>query len=480
MQHDVTPSSTESTPSSTPSPASAPKWASAFRDLSREHGPTPLRLEGTLPAELRGTLYRNGPALFGSHGSRYGHWFDGDGGVSMAKFDGRGVQGAVRLVETTGLAEERRAGRALFGNYGTRPPRLFGRRYKNSANTSVMFWQGRLLALCEGGLPYELDPETLVTRGETNLGGAVVSTFSAHPHRVPSRRTTYNFGVRYGRETTVDVYALPDQGAAHKLTSFHLAGATMVHDFIVTDRQLIFFAPPLRLRLFRLLAGLESYSESLTWRPEEGTEVIVVPIDAPTEILRFTTEPFYQWHFANASQAGNELVVDYVRYEDFASNRTLRDLVLGRMERPLEGKLHRARIDLEKKTLRTEQRMDIPCEFPQVAESALTRAARYVYLASADAAGKRELVGRVTKHDLERGKTEHFDLPAHQYSSEPIFVGRPGGTAEDDGWLIALVYDAHESTSHIAVLDAREPGAPLARAHFDQALPLTFHGTWRG
>src|SRR6266540_3516820 len=57
-------------------------WTSALRDLPREHGFEPLRVEGQLPADLTGTLYRTGPSLFSSFGERYRHWFDGDGAVS--------------------------------------------------------------------------------------------------------------------------------------------------------------------------------------------------------------------------------------------------------------------------------------------------------------------------------------------------------------------------------------------------------------
>ncbi|MDB4970154.1 MAG: hypothetical protein JWN44_5843, partial [Myxococcales bacterium] len=59
--------------------APAHSWHQAFRDLPREHGFERLSIEGQLPAELRGTLYRNGPSLFSTFGRRYGHWFDGDG-----------------------------------------------------------------------------------------------------------------------------------------------------------------------------------------------------------------------------------------------------------------------------------------------------------------------------------------------------------------------------------------------------------------
>jgi hypothetical protein len=41
-------------------------WMSSLRDLPREHGFEPLRVEGTIPADLVGTLYRVGPSLFSS------------------------------------------------------------------------------------------------------------------------------------------------------------------------------------------------------------------------------------------------------------------------------------------------------------------------------------------------------------------------------------------------------------------------------
>ena len=41
----------------------------------------------------------------------------------------------------------------------------------------------------------DMSVEDLTTLGERDLGGAVVRSFSAHPHWVPERRAAYNFGV---------------------------------------------------------------------------------------------------------------------------------------------------------------------------------------------------------------------------------------------------------------------------------------------
>ena len=88
-------------------------------DLPREHGFEPLDVEGTLPDDLVGTRYRNGPSFFSTFGRRYQHWFDGDRAVFAVL---RASRAAVRLVQSQGLQDERAAGRALTSAYGTRPP----------------------------------------------------------------------------------------------------------------------------------------------------------------------------------------------------------------------------------------------------------------------------------------------------------------------------------------------------------------------
>jgi carotenoid cleavage dioxygenase-like enzyme len=57
-----------------------------YRDLTREHGFEPLRVEGKLPAGLDGTLYRNGPGRFDSFASRYYHLLESDGALSAVRF----------------------------------------------------------------------------------------------------------------------------------------------------------------------------------------------------------------------------------------------------------------------------------------------------------------------------------------------------------------------------------------------------------
>jgi all-trans-8'-apo-beta-carotenal 15,15'-oxygenase len=443
-------------------------------DLPREHGFEPLIVEGTLPPELHGTLYRNGPGLFGQHGVRYSHPFEGDGAVTAIRLDHGTALGASRISQTKGLVEERGAGKLLYGMtapWWRRVKNIVRGTQKNTANTSVMMWQGRLFALMEGAIPTELDPHDLAMRGESTLGGTVVSMFSAHPHRVAARKAIYNFGIEYGRATKLHMYALPDEGPARHLGAIELPYPPMLHDFIATDTHLVFFVSPVRVDVARMLTQVGGFADMFRWRPERGTEIICVPIDRPSEVVRFTTDAFYQWHFTNAFDRGRELVVDYIRYPNFDSFYEI-----GKVhEAPralLSSAVHRAVIDLDGKKLRSDAVMERACEFPTVAPGMEGREHTHSYLVLDNLAGVGKLDGRT-------GALTAHVLGGTQAITEPLFVGRPGATRDDEGWLLALGHDAPTDRAFLAVYDAeRIPDGPIARAYFDHQVPITFHGTY--
>jgi all-trans-8'-apo-beta-carotenal 15,15'-oxygenase len=494
----ATPSVTESrtnpaTQGATPGPTKATPaagldWMASLRDLPREHGFEALRVEGTLPEELSGTLYRTGPSLFTSFGKPYGHLFDGDGAVSAVRFASGRAHGAVKLVQTKGLIEERRAGRQLYGGYGTAAPGL--KRFlplpartktKNPANTSMLVWGERVFALYEGGNPTEIAPSDLATLGERDLG-MIVESFSAHPHAVPSRHAIYNFGLRYGKTQMLDIYELSDSGQSRKLTEVALERTSMIHDFIATEKHLVFFAPPLRFNPLRLLFGIDTVSDAMHWTPEQGTDVIVVPLDDPKHVTRFTIDAFYQWHFLNGYERGNEIVVDVVRYPDFSSNHWIGELIQPHPGAYLSAELWRVTLDPGARRATSEPRWAHPCEFPRVAPRVETTRHTIGWLgANTSAAGKfiDRLPDAIAKVEVETGKASVWECGGG-VASEPVFVPRPGpGRAEDDGWVLTLVYDPISDTSNVTVLDGRDLSAgPLARAWFDHLVPATFHGAF--
>ena len=480
----ASPSRAPAIASAAPAVLRQPPWLGGLQDLPREHGFEPLRVEGSLPEGLRGALYRNGPGRFDVGGERVPHWFDGDGAVTAVRLDGGRAWGASRLVRTEGLVREERAGRRLFGGYGTplvRPVReLFLRDMKNPANTSVLLWQGRLFATCEADKPYELDVADLSTFGETSLAGALVGPFSAHAHRVPARKATYNFGLAHGARTRVDAYELPDDGEARRVTTFQLDGVRILHDFAATERHLVFAFAPQYLSLFRTMVLRRPPVASALWKPSRGTEIVIVPIDAPSLVRRFHVDAFLFEHLVNAFEDGDRIVVDYTHYaHPDGLERFVGGLTAGRVDAPLRSEIRRMTIRADRDYVDTESVLQRAVELPRVSPHVEGRQHRYTYCVGFGDASCLAPFQHVLKHDLETGRVDAYDPGSLRYAGEPVFVPRSGDGAEDDGWLLTMVYDARRDRSALEVLDARAPSdGPVAACHFDHAIPFGFHGAW--
>lgn len=448
-----------------PSPAEPSSIVSLLwtESLAREHGFEKLRVEGVIPRELRGTLYRNGPGQFVQFGKRYSHPFEGDGAATAIRIADGAVVGASRIHTSAGLVEERAAGKSLYNlnvGWARRVLNNFRGRRKNTANTNIIVWQDRVFALLEAARPTEIDPRDLSTIGETDLG-VIGAMFSAHPHRVAARKAMYNFGLEYGRVTKLHLYELPDAGPARHLGAVPLSGAPMLHDFIATDTHLVFFVSPALVHVPRMLLGVGGFPQLWQWKPERGTEILCVPIDRPTEVLRFTTDAFYQWHFANAFGRANEIIVDYVRYPDFASFYDIGEVGAGGKREILgAGRMHRATIDLAAKSLRSEQVSDRPCEFPTLVPGDEGRPQSTTYMTFDDltAVGTMDGSGKVVAHTLD----------GDERVTEPIYAA---------GHLLALCH--RPGAAYVAVYDvAKIPAGPVAKIWLDHHVPITFHGTF--
>jgi len=448
----------------------SPYWS----DLTREHGFEELEIEGELPEDLSGVLYRNGPALTQRFGKPYGHVFEGDGAICALRLgDGRATA-AYRLLRGDGFVREEQAGRPLYQSAASWPRQMANSlrgRMKNTANTGVLEWHGELYALMENARPLAFDRE-LQTIGESSLGGVIRSTFSAHPHAVTARRTTYNFGMRYGRKTTLAVYALPWDGGARRLAEVPLAHPVMLHDFMATPDHLVFLVSPFRLVVHRAILSIGDFSDLFRWTPSDGTEVIVLPIDEPERVRRFRVDPFFQIHFAAGYEEPDAVAVDLMAYPDSgALTRNVADI-----DRPPEcGTVTRVRIPRSGDEIRKEVLCDVAMEFGQIDPRRAGARPRHLYGLSVN--DNHDFA--IAHVDLETAAEDCFWFPDGEFTSEALFAPRGPDAAEGEGYLLALIYRAASHTSHLAVFDAQRVGeGPIARAHFDHHIPAGFHGAW--
>ncbi|PZV03145.1 MAG: hypothetical protein DCF32_14350 [Leptolyngbya sp.] len=483
-------------------PTAAPTsalWAGAIAQPATEFAATTLSvLEGQLPAGLRGTLYRNGPARLERGGTRVGHWFDGDGAVLRVNFDGdsrrdtrfesvpeRLANRAVatyRYVRSAGFVDEEEAQQCLYRGYGSLPPGSIWQRWqtqiKNAANTSVLALPDRLLALWDGGLPHSLDLETLETHGLDNLQGLQASdTVAAHSKRHPRTGDIFSFGLIPGGNATLKLYRCSAAGALEQTGTIPLAGIPLIHDFVLADRYLVFCVSPVRLSPLPALFALSSFSDALQWQPQQGTQIIVVDADSLEAIALNPVDPWYQWHFGHSYlDFDGSIVFDVVRYPDFTTNQQLKEVASGQVTTTADAQLWQYRIDPNTgKVLDQQCLIDRHCEFP-VAFGYDETATTYLNVHRTVPTPVGELFGAIARLDPKTGLTV-ADAGEGRYPSEPIAVANPANPQQP--WVLTVVYDGHQHRSELWIYEGNElENGPICRLGLPEVVPHSFHGTW--
>jgi len=264
---------------------------------------------GCIPEDLSGTICRSGPGRIRVLDSQYGHWFDGDGILSSVSLDGASQSASFALKyvetdrfkaqqrrnapypETRGAAPEERPGFGLAGAWTKRSQgkwwQNFGRFPTNPANTAPLFFgQGegggkpRLLALCEGGPPVEVDAATLETLGDLTLdgpGAKATSTFSAHYSTDPKTGDIYNHGLILGASASLNVMRLDGEGMELKAQADEpLPYFTFVHDAALSQSHLAYITTPWVIPdggVLKVITGQAAFGDLYEWRPELGCNI---------------------------------------------------------------------------------------------------------------------------------------------------------------------------------------------------------------
>jgi all-trans-8'-apo-beta-carotenal 15,15'-oxygenase len=457
-------------------------WHHIFDALPDEHDYVTHEIEGRLPEGLIGTLYRNGPAKNEVGGKPYAHLFDGDAMLSQFTLDGNGsVRYRNKYVRTTHYLKERTADKPLMRGYGQQRPggplmNAF-RTPANVANINVTWHSGNLLALWEGGRPWRLDPDTLDTIGEYDFDGELKGgySYSAHPTWDPATGDLFNFGIQFGRRTRLRTYRIDRAGKLHHLQVVDLPFPTLNHDCALTRRYMVFVIDPLVVKLPRFLLGLDSLDGAVRFDAKRPTQVILVPRDGGKPRIA-ECEGFFHYHINNAYEEGDDVVLDLVRYPDYDNiHRTLRRFRESAFE-GIETRLSRLRVT-SSDDVQIEEVYPGACEFPQHDWRLTASAHRYAYMAGRENGDAP--FGSLIKVDHHTGAATRHDFGAGHVAGEPIFVPRSPDSAEDDGWLLTVVYAAAEHRSRLVVVDARDlESEAVAVAHLPHHVPLGFHGTF--
>lgn len=477
------------------------QWQTGYRSLKEEFDYAIDEIDGVIPAELQGTLFRNGPGMLDVNGERVNHPFDGDGMICAITFNQGKAHFRNRFVQTKGFVTEQKAGKILYrGVFGTQRSggplaNLLDFNLKNIANTQVIYWGKKLLALWEAAEPHRLNPATLATEGLEYFDGKLKpgEAFAAHPWIDPSskfdqgRPTLVNFAIKAGLAFTLSLYELNLEGEMISKRDYPLPGFAFIHDFALTPNYCIFFQNAVQFNPFPFVLGQKGAGECIKFQPEKPAKLLLIPRDGGP-IETYEMQAGFVFHHANAFETETGVTIDSVCYEDIPQLDVGADFLEVDFQKLKPGQLWRFTLDRATGKVSRELKLGRCCEFPMVHPALVGRDYRYAYIGAADQeSGSNAPLQGVVKVDLRSGAEILWSAAPTGYGNEPVFIprSRPDATGhysqvegvEDDGWVVVMIYDGAKEKSAIVILDAQTM-TQVAKLHLKHHVPYGLHGTF--
>ncbi len=449
---------------------------------------------GTVPADMDGHFVRVG-----------GEWFyppkfpndaplHSDGYISRFRVKGGKVAYQGKFVRTPRFVSNLAAGRQQFGLYrnrGTDDPQV--RQLDGTvSNTAPMAFAGKLFTLKEDALPYRVDPVTLDTLGPWDFGGKWRSqTFTAHPKIDPVSGEMIAFGYEAtgAASNAVFLYTLDRNGEVTREVRLTMPYVSMIHDFAVTQKHVIFPFACYVTSPERLAAGEIHWG----WDKTRPSMIGIIPRDGEAKDVRWFSGPERcMMHTFNARTEGDKVILDAPFYNGnffpFFPN------VDGSAWDP--GKavsfVRRYTFDLASSDDRWSEETLFPMpisDLGKIDHRYMTLPQRYAFAPFAnrekpfDEARAGNLQGRVTnsyaRFDLATGTMESLFAGDVHSLQECTFVPRRGSVAEGDGYLIGTASNMAEMRTELIIADAQRLGeGAIARVHLPFRAATQVHGYW--
>jgi carotenoid cleavage dioxygenase-like enzyme len=456
---------------------------------------------GEIPKSLNGAFVR--VATEWLYPPRYPHdsIFNADGLVAMFRFRNGIVDFTERWVHTARWQADLAARRQLYGLYRnpfTDDPSIqeetIAKPYlRTLANTNILTHGGKLFAMKEDGPPYELDPETLATRGPMTFGGKYRSeTFTAHPKFDPvsGEMICYGYEATGLASNAIFLYTVNRAGEVTSEVRFKAPYVSMVHDIALTQKHIVIPVFGFETSLERLKAGKIHWA----WNARLPTYFGILPRGGDAADLRWFKGPLCEMtHTFNARTVGEKVILeapvgDSNPFPFFPADP-------GNEDPPTVKRgwhVRRYTFDLASRSegFTEETLYSHPIgALGRIDDRYISLDNRYVYTQFTDPtrpydeARAGNLRGRVTncyaRFDLHgRGLSTYFAGDTHSLG-EPVFAPRHAGSPEGDGYLIGIASNLAEMRSELIIADATKLEAgDVARVILPFRLGSQVHGNW--
>ncbi|KAJ6299398.1 hypothetical protein OIU76_020378 [Salix suchowensis] len=356
-----------------------------------------------------------------------------------------------------------------------------------TGNTSLIYHNGKLLALHEVDKPYVvkvLQDGDLQTIGLLDYDKRLNHPFTAHPKVDPFTGEMFTFGCSL-EPPYVTYRVISKDGVMHDPVPITISDPIIMHDFAITENYAVFLDLPLYFRPKEMVKDMKYI---FTFDATKKARFGVLPRYAKDDLLIkwFELPNCFIFHNANAWEEDDEIVLITFRLQE-----PYLDMANGAVKEKLEkfvDELYEMRFNMKTGVASQKKLSESAVDFPSVNESYTGRKQRYVYGNLLDSIAQ---VTGIVKFDLHsepepgKGKIEVggnvkgiFDLGPGRFGSEAIFVpSKPGTTSEeDDGYLIFFAHDENTGKSSVNVIDAKTMSAdPVAVVELPRRVPYGFH-----
>jgi beta,beta-carotene 9',10'-dioxygenase len=466
-------------------PAEAPGRLRGFASTAREIDDSDLHVEGRLPDWLRGRLLLNGPALWSLPQGGYEHWFDGLAMFHRIEIGAGRVRYRSRFARSEDYTHSLSAGRPAFGAFDTRNPMGFFRRMLHLRNPPitdnpavVMSHIGdRWVANTETPHLTSFDPDTLATMGRLRFDDGVrMQLMSAHG-RTDERGDYWNVGIHLGPKCTYKLIRMRAGTRRREvLGSLEVRRAGYTHAFAMTPSHAVIWETALRAMPLSFLFTGRAYIRNFRWEPASGSRLHAILLDDGS-VRSWDIAPMLGFHAIQAWNDGQDIVLEMPVFDDARVLEDLRLDALRQGQGPCVPRLLRYRMKPGRQTAEAEV-FGSALELPQVHPQRDGRARASVTWGAGTDATRPALFDRTVRLDLESGEWREW-CRGDAVQLEPLFVPRPGGTAEDDGVLLVPTLADGDTATQLGVIDARSMQC-LALLQAPQVVPFGFHAAWAG
>ena len=421
-----------------------------------------LKVTGAIPSDLEGIYIRNGPNQLFKPVS-YNYPLEGDGMLHAFYFEDSKVRYRNRWIWTRGLKYELYEGKVL--------PEF---KFRNYANTNIFAHAGVLLALYEAGLPYQITPK-LETVGTWNFQGDIEQSMAAHPKLDPQTGELHFFRYSLINPPYITYYVANRQGKIIRTMPIDLPQSALLHDMAITKNYVIFFHCPL---VFEMSKAMKCNSP-FVWKPEMGTKIILIHRhDLTRKPVRLDTDAFWLWHFMNAHEENEQIVIDFVYYPQIKLESTLEAILA------TKAHLHRFTVNPDAKTIKSQPLDDRFVDLPTIDPRQTGKSYQFGYAPYIDlklTAQKKipNYYPEIIQYNVREQTSKVHRFKPGCYGGEAIFVPKKNGVSELDGYVMTLVFDENQQKSDLLILDpANFEDEPIARIHLPVRVPSGFHGNW--